>query len=193
MIYDRPTLLYPECQTKYNGYRKQKKNKLTGPVSPRPLEALANTWDQKKISEKKRKSNKRKRRTFLLFGQKKNETKNQTYNTHTRACTHIHAHMEVKHTLAGSPLFISALTEPHIKIESAVAAFLPFIFFSLRQQTRKKRKNFVDPPSFSHSRKPGWISINEPDFFSVFFLIFPLQGVVLNPPPARPPTYLALI
>lgn len=53
---------------------------------------------------------------------------------------------EVTHTLAGSPLFISALTEPHIKIESAVTAFLPFIFFfPLRQQTKKKKETFNRP------------------------------------------------
>lgn len=70
------------------------------------------------------------------------------------------------------PLFISALTEPHIQIESTVTAYpyLLFLFFSFGKQTKKKILCQSSVPQWHHVPQPttDLFSINVPDTFSFF-------------------------
>lgn len=141
---------------------------------------------EKKINEKKGHS--------CCSAEKKNKKKR---TTHSCLHTHIHAHMifrEVTHTLAGSPLFISALTEPHITTESAVTAFLPFVFFfspsSTTDKKKKKKETFNRPVVvFPHSRNlVGFQSMSLICFFDFSFTKWSTEPPA---PPALPPTQLS--
>lgn len=147
-------------------------------MSPRPLEALANTCDQKKRGKKKE-------RTFLLFSKKKNKT----YNTLVLAHTHSHTHdfpWSYTH-LSRFPLIYKCSDRTTL-----FTNFSPFhFFFSSSTTDKKKRKHLIDPSSFSPQPKPGRISINEPDLFFFWFFLYKVE--FWTPPRPRPPTHPALI
>lgn len=168
---------FQSVQTKYNAYRKQNKKKHAGPMSPRPLEALANTCDQKKGKRKEKK----KERTFLLFSKKKNKT----YNTLVLAHTHSHTHdfpWSYTH-LSRFPLIYKCSDRTTL-----FTNFSPFHFFFSSSTTDKKKKQTFNRPVVVFPTAETWSDFNQWAWF-VFFWFFLYKVEYWTPPPAPPPSH----